>query len=133
MKLHHTAFWTGDLERLENFYIKYFGGKVLFRHSINDFKCTFMEIAGSFKIEIMTRTDISGHAADERIGYSHLSIEVESREKVNELTDFFMKENVKILKNREQYDDGFYESSVCDPDGNIIELAYVDRTVNPHV
>jgi lactoylglutathione lyase len=36
---------------------------------------------------------------------------------------------VKIEKNKEQYDDGFYESSIRDPDGNIIELAFVDRDV----
>jgi predicted lactoylglutathione lyase len=37
------------------------------------------------------------------------------------------------VKDREQYDDGFYESAILDPDGNIIELAYVDREANPMV
>jgi ribosomal protein S27E len=36
----------------------------------------------------------------------------------------FSQEKVKIEKNKEQYDDGFYESSIRDPDGNIIELAF---------
>lgn len=81
----------------------------------------------------MTRANLPSQDLDERVGYSHLSIELDSKEKVNELTDFFSQEKVKIEKNKEQYDDGFYESSIRDPDGNIIELAFVDRDVNPEV
>lgn len=42
MKLHHVAFWTNNLDALETFYVKYFNGKVLFRHSKDDFKCVFI-------------------------------------------------------------------------------------------
>ena len=133
MKLHHIAFWTRNIDVLEEFYVKYFNGKVLFRHSKDDFKCVFLEIYNSIKIELMTRIKLSTKDLEERIGYSHLSFELNSKKEVNELTDFFIKENVTIEKNKEQYDDGFYESSIRDPDGNIIELAYVDRQVNPKV
>lgn len=129
MKLHHVAFWTNNLDALETFYVKYFNGKVLFRHSKDDFKCVFIEVFDSIKIELMTRANLPSQDLDERVGYSHLSIELDSKEKVNELTDFFSQEKVKIEKNKEQYDDGFYESSIRDPDGNIIELAFVDRDV----
>jgi len=133
MKLHHIAFWTRDIQGLEDFYVTYFDGKVLFRHSIGDFRCVFLEVFGSVKLEIMTRTAIADYDLEERVGYSHISIELDSREQVNELTDFFIKENIRIEKNKEQYDDGFYESSIRDPDGNIIELAFVDRVANPKV
>jgi predicted lactoylglutathione lyase len=49
------------------------------------------------------------------------------------MMDYFTSENVSLVKNKEQYDDGFYESAVKDLDGNIIEIAYIDRTVNPRV
>lgn len=133
MELHHVAFWTKDIKELETFYVKHFNGKVLFHHSMDDFKCTFIEISDSIKIELMTRTDLPAPDLDEKVGYSHLSFRFGSKEEINKLTDYFVNKEITIEKNREQYDDGFYESSIRDPDGNIIELAFVDRNVNPKV
>ena len=133
MKLHHIAFWTENIERSVEFYKKHFNASVLFRHTAGDFSCVFIEISSGTKIEIMTRTDLSSADLKERTGYSHFSLEVNSKEEVDRLTDYFISQNVEMKKIKEQYDDGFYESAVCDPDGNIIELAYVDRAVNPEV
>ncbi|MBN2527561.1 MAG: VOC family protein [Deltaproteobacteria bacterium] len=133
MKCHHIAFWTNDIEKLATFYKRYFEGHVLFRHSIDDFRCIFMRICEGVLIEIMSRTGLSATNSHERVGYSHLSLEVASRAEVNRLTEYFRGHNVPLVKDREQYDDGFYESAILDPDGNIIELAYIDRNVNPMV
>lgn len=121
------------MERLEAFYTMHFQAKVLFRHTAGDFRCTFISVCDGAVIELMTRTGLPKGDIQERVGYSHLSIEVESREEVNRLTKYFRSQNVPIEKDLVQYDDGFYESSIRDPDGNIIELAYVDRIANPSV
>lgn len=133
MKTHHIAFWTNDMAKMETFYQLHFRGKVLFRHSIKDFQCIFMRICEGVLIEFMSRPELPTEDLCERVGYSHLSLEVESREEVNRLTEYFREQNVPLVKDREQYNDGFYESAIRDPDGNIIELAYVDRSVNPMV
>lgn len=133
MKLHHIAFWTKDIDRSVEFYKKHFQASVLFRHTAGDFSCVFIELSSGTKIEIMTRTDLSNADLKERTGYSHFSLEVDSKEEVDRLTDYFIGQNAVMKKVKEQYEDGFYESAVCDPDGNIIELAYVDRIVNPNV
>lgn len=133
MRLHHVAFWTRQIEVLEDFYTRHLGGEVLFRHAIGDFRCTFMSLDDSVKIELMTRTNLGAADITERVGYSHLSLEVDSKARVDELTEIFRAAGIPIEKDKEQYDDGFYESSIRDPDGNVIEIAYVDRQVNPHV
>ncbi len=133
MKLHHIAFWTTDIVRLKDFYIKHCQGKVLFSHQSGEFRCVFLEIYGAVKIEIMTRPFISPASQDEKVGFSHFSIEVETEAEVNEITDYCCSEGIPLTKNKEQYDDGFYESAFADPDGNVIEIAYINREVNPSV
>ena len=78
----------------------------------------------------MSRTKLENADNIEKVGYSHFSIEVENKDEVDRLTDYFIEQNVQFEKVKEQYDDGFYESSVLDPDGNIIEITYIDRSVN---
>ena len=130
MKLHHIAFWTKDMETLVAFYEKHFDGKVLFRHQAGDFRCTFIKICSAITLELMTRSGIPDSEASEPVGYSHFSVEVESKEEVNRLTAYFIANQVPLQKVKEQYEDGFYESSVLDPDGNCIEIAFVDRNIN---
>lgn len=133
MKIHHIAFWTENMEQLCSFYQTYCQGVVLFKHKSGNFQCTFLEIMGSVTLEIMTMPGIAKDTHRERIGYSHFSIEVESRDEVDKLTDYCIREGIVLTKKKEQYEDGFYESAFADPDGNIIEIAYIDRKVNPHV
>lgn len=133
MKLHHIAFWSKDIEALIEFYRTYFGGEVLFRHESGDFQCVFVKIFSGLTLEIMTRSKLCDAVAEDRVGYSHFSIEVDSKDEVDRLTDYFIAHKIPMKKVKEQYDDGFYESAVLDPDGNIIEIAYVDRLVNNRV
>ena len=133
MKLHHIGFWTKDIEKQIAFYQKYFDGQVLFRHQSGDFCSAFVRICGSVNLELMTRSALNERVPEERVGYSHFSIEVDSKEEVDRLTDLFIADNVTLEKNKEQYDDGFYESAVIDPDGNLVEIAFVDHNVNSAV
>ena len=48
-----------------------------------------MSLDDSVKIELMTRTNLGAADITERVGYSHLSLEVESKTKVDELTEIF--------------------------------------------
>lgn len=131
MKLHHIAFWTNDIERLVAFYQLHFDGKILFSHQDGNFRCTFISICSSIRLEFMTKKDLRNAMPEDKVGFSHLSLQLNTKDEVNDLTDYFIAQGITLEKNKIQYDDGFYESSVFDPDGNIIELAYVDSTVNP--
>lgn len=132
MKLQHIAFWTNDIGRAIRFYQQHFQGKVLFSHTDGDFSCTFISICNSVRLELMHKPGLPEEQLGDRVGYSHLSLDVGSRTEVNRLTDYFLTQGVPLEKCKVQYDDGYYESSVFDPDGNIIELAFVDEAVNPN-
>lgn len=133
MKLHHIAFWTRDIEKQLAFYQKYFDGQVLFKYQSGDFSSAFIKICGCANLELMSRSDLKDGGPTDRVGYSHFSIEVDSKAEVDRFTDIFIADNVPLEKIKEQYDDGFYESSVIDPDGNLVEIAFVDRNVNSAV
>ncbi len=130
MKLHHIAFWTHDIERLSQFYQMHFNAELAFKHTEDDFSCVFLSAFGGKYLEIMTRPNLPKAHEKNRVGHSHISIEVESKKEVDRLTQYFTELNVPLEKIQEQYDDGFYETSIFDPDGNIIEIAYIDRNVN---
>jgi len=131
MKLQHIAFWTNDIGRSIEFYKKHFNARELFTHRDGDFSCTFISICSSIRLELMHKSGLPAESHGDAVGYSHLSIDVGSREAVDTMTDYFIQQGVPLEKQRVQYEDGYYESAVFDPDGNIIELAYVDEAVNP--
>lgn len=133
MKLQHIAFWSQDIDTLVNFYEQHWNGRVLFRHETNDFSCIFIEAFRCIKLEIMNRKTVSAADRTERVGYSHLSIEVDSKHEVDKITDYCIAKKIKLVKCKEQYDDGFYESAFLDPDDNLIEIAFVNREINPYV
>lgn len=127
MKLNHIGFWTKDIGVLVDFYKRHFDGEVLSSHEDGDFEGCFMRICSSITIELMSRSSVEDRVQGDRVGYSHFALEVGSREEVDRLTDYFESKQVPLEKMRVQYDDGFYETSVFDPDGNIIEIGFLDR------
>lgn len=129
MKLHHIAYWTHDIQRLSDFYQQHFQAEVCFDHSDGDFSCRFISLFGGVHLELMTKPALASGDLADKIGHSHISVEVESKAEVIRLSEYFIAQGVPLEKNQIQYEDGFFESSVYDPDGNIIEIATVDRAV----
>lgn len=133
MKLHHVGFWTTDIEKLERFYLDLFGGRIMDTFSEGDYRAKFLRLSNGLYLELMSKASLRDDLTDPsmlRIGYSHLSLEVETREKVDELTSAFEQYGCVFEKKQIAYEDGFYESAIIDPDGNIIEIAYIDREKN---
>ena len=51
-----------------------------------------------------------------------MSFSVGGKEKVDELTDMLMKAGFKVLSGPRTTGDGYYESCVVGPEGNLIEI-----------
>lgn len=77
MPIHHFALWTGQPERLRDFYCLYFGGTAgpLYENPKKGFRSYFVRFAHGPAIEIMSRADVKGRPGSEVLGYCHLAFE----------------------------------------------------------
>ncbi|WP_414146514.1 VOC family protein [Fusobacterium sp.] len=120
----HIAIWVEDLEKMREFYCKYFDGvsNQKYENKIKGFESYFISFNSATRIELMKRKDIEERIYKEILGLAHLAFKVGSKEKVNELTEIFRKDRYKIIGEPRTTGDGYYESVILDPEGNRIEL-----------
>lgn len=120
----HIAIWVEDLEKMREFYCKYFDGvsNQKYENKIKGFESYFISFDGATRIELMKRKDIEERIYKEILGLAHLAFKVGSKEKGNELTEIFRKDGYKIIGEPRTTGDGYYESVILDPEGNRIEL-----------
>ncbi len=124
MHIDHLAIWTSDLEKEKEFYIKYFDCSVneKYFNPKKKFSSYFISFAGGARIELMKRDDIHGKRGGDTLGITHFALDTGSREKVNMLTAVLENDGHRIISRPRITGDGYYESVVLDPEGNIIEL-----------
>lgn len=127
MKIDHIAIWAADIERLKTFYTRYFhltcGDK--YTNQTKRFTSYFLSFGdGTTRIELM---HTPGRHVKEQgcgmAGLAHFSISVGSKEAVDELTERLRNDGYAILSNPRTTGDGYYESTVADPEGNCIEIS----------
>ena len=126
MKINHIALYTNDLERIREFYEKYFGAKAntKYHNKNTGLQTYFLGFEGSdTRLEIMTRPEISQR--EERTvneGFIHLAFSTGSDSEVDRLTEMLVKDGYKCPSGPRTTGDGYYESVIEDPDGNLIEI-----------
>jgi lactoylglutathione lyase len=127
MRIEHVALWTEDLERLSAFYHSYFNVTVgeRYTNAAKGFESRFLTFDSGARLELMRTTSMSPvkhEPAAQRMGLTHLAISVGSERAVDELTTRLRADGHTIVGNPRRTGDGYYESVVVDPDGNLIEI-----------
>ena len=133
MKIEHIAIWVKEIDKVCEFYRKYFGGVVqsLYHNPTKQFTSRFVTFGDGARLEIMHRPDITVgtlnrdcmfHVEQEYLGYAHLSFSVGSKEKVDDLTQRMSDDGITIVGEPRTTGDGYYESVVLDPEGNRVEI-----------
>jgi lactoylglutathione lyase len=127
LRIEHVAFWTEDLDRLADFYAKYFGATAgsKYVNLAKGYESRFLSLEGGARIEVMKSSTLNPmkHARGaHRMGLAHLALSVGSPQHVDELTDRLRRDGFEVLDGPRHTGDGYYESVVLDPDGNRIEL-----------
>lgn len=127
MKINHIGIWTNQLEEMRDFYLTFFNGTAneKYVNPKKGFESYFIRFEDLTAIEIMRKTSVKttkNNPAEEYIGLAHFSFSLGSEEAVNNLTNHLREEGYQVLSEPRTTGDGFYESSILDPDNNRIEI-----------
>jgi len=128
MKIHHIAIWVRDLEKMKSFYEKYFSGLSghKYHNPLKNFTSYFIKFEAGAQIELMHKPGIvryDNEPTEAVQGIAHIAISVGSREKVNALTRQLQNDGYQVLSEPRVTGDNYYESVVCDPEMNRLEIA----------
>ncbi len=127
MRIEHLAIWTADLERLKAFYERYFEGQpgAPYYNPRHEFRSYFLTFASGARLELMQMPSIPASRNDvdaQFTGLIHIAFAVGSAAAVDALTARLRADGYRVVGEPRTTGDGYYESSVLDPDGNRIEI-----------
>ncbi len=119
MRIEHVALWAVDIERSREFYCKYFGAvsNEKYVNAAKGFESYFLSFENGARLEIMRK---SGMAVAPSM--SHIAFSAGSEEAVDALTEKLRNDGYVIAGEPRTTGDGYYESVILDPEGNIIEI-----------
>ena len=127
MKITHVAIWTERLEELKDFYVRYFranaGEKYL--NPGKGFASYFLGFQGETALELMSSANLQVRSKDKSAkvaGLAHLAFSLEGEKAVDTLTQRLQDDGYEVMSAPRRTGDGYYESAIFDPDGNIVEI-----------
>ena len=126
--LGHIGLYCADLEKMREFYIRYFGGISNDRYTnpakgFVSYCLTFGEDSPfRCQLELMKQAGVAEAYPQPALGLTHLAFRLESSAAVDALTERLRKDGYAVLGEPRMTGDGCYESVVADPEGNHIEI-----------
>lgn len=124
MKIEHLAIWVRDLDKMKEFYCKYFGANASEKYCNpkKEFESYFLSFEEGARIELMKKSGVNKAVREELIGLAHVAISVGSKSDVDQLTERLRSNGFTVAGEPRTTGDGYYESVILDPEGNRIEI-----------
>jgi len=125
MKIDHLAIWVKDLEVMKRFYEHYFQATAseLYHNPTKLFTSYFLSFPDSdMRLELMHQPENNQKPTETRLGLAHFAMALGHRDFVNQMTERLRSDGYKVLSEPRVTGDGYYESVVADPEGNLLEL-----------
>lgn len=86
------------------------------------FESYFLSFHSGARIEIMRKIGIDQLNSSIKLGWAHIAISLGSRQCVHDMTARLKNDGYTIVNGPRVTGDGYFESVVEDPEGNLIEL-----------
>ncbi len=129
IRLDHVAMYVHDLEGMKTFFIRYFSASsnAMYVNPRTGLRSYFLTFPDGGRLEIMNRPEVSSVQGQDlfRGGYTHVAFSVGGKERVDELTQQLKADGYTVLSGPRTTGDGYYESSILGPEGNLIEIISV--------
>jgi|ERR1035437_4361547 lactoylglutathione lyase len=131
MTIDHVAIWTTQLEKMKDYYVRYFNGIAnnKYRNNENQYESYFVSFDCGSRIELMQKPGIPENLNDtvekQYLGIIHLAFGVENTDLVNQKLKELAGDGYKILRGPRKTGDGYWEFETLDPDNNRIEVSAV--------
>ena len=127
MRIEHIAIWAEDMNRLKDFYVRYFDASVgtKYRNEAKGFESYFLEFGAGARLEIMQGASVARNPNDPLkpcTGLAHFAVSVGSESRVDELTSRLKSDGYRVLDGPRITGDGYYESVILDSEGNRVEI-----------
>lgn len=127
MRIEHIAIWSRDIDKLKDFYVKYFGmtSNERYINSKKQFESYFLSFESGARLELMQMPTIPencNNPMEQYLGLIHIAIEVGGKERVLELTELLRSDGYTVVGEPRTTGDGYFESCILDPDGNRVEI-----------
>ncbi|MDO4320296.1 MAG: VOC family protein [Bacteroidales bacterium] len=123
-RIEHLTLYVSDLEREKAFFETYFNGTAgeKYHNGKTGFSSYFISFASGCRLELMNISGMEEASGRIRPGYIHMAMSVGSKDAVDLLTDRLSGDGYEVISNPRTTGDGYYESQIADPEGNIIEI-----------
>ena len=125
IQLAHIALYVQDLEGMKDFYLQHFdaSASAKYHNPKTGLQTYFLSFSGGAQLELMTRPGLLPCQQDTlSAGYNHIAFALGSRERVDALAQELAQAGCPILSGPRITGDGYYEVSLQDPEGNLLEL-----------
>jgi lactoylglutathione lyase len=128
MILEHVAIWTNNLERLKEYYIKYFNASAndRYQNPKNNFESYFLTFDSGARLELMRIPGLPNNLNDtvtkQHVGIIHLAFGVSTIAEVDAKAKQLERDGFRILSGPRKTGDGYYEFETLDPDNNRLEV-----------
>lgn len=124
MLIHHISLCTTDMETCVAFYKKYFGAVEYsnYHNPKTGLRTCFLQFDKGAMLEVMNRPGFVRKAPDHNNGFGHLALHAGDPDGVDFITKRLESDGYTVLGQPRRDGDGYYESTVLDPDGNWIEI-----------
>ena len=124
MHIEHIAMYVNDLEKVRDFFIKYFNATSNegYHNKTTDFRSYFLKFDNGARLEIMNKPQINEENGLNRTGYIHIAFSLGSKEAVDRLTEQMKKDGYNVISGPRTTGDGYYESCIIGIEGNQIEI-----------